>query len=51
MEDLTKTLDFLISNEKKRIEIGEIGKKTVEENFTWDINAKKVISIYDSLIK
>lgn len=51
VEDLTKTLDFLISNEKKRIEIGEMGKKAVEESFTWDINAKKVISIYDSLIK
>lgn len=51
VEDLTKTLDFLINNEEKRIEIGKRGRETVEENFTWDLNAKKVISIYNSLIK
>ncbi|KAJ49420.1 hypothetical protein BD780_003032 [Clostridium tetanomorphum] len=51
VHELIKVLDYLIGNEEARIDIGNNGKITVKENFTWDINAKKVISIYKSLLK
>lgn len=51
IEDLEKQLEFLIINKDKAIKIGENGKKTVEDNFTWQSSAEKVIDVYEELFK
>lgn len=51
IEELTETLDYLICNEEKRKEIGHNAKNEVINNYTWDMNAEKLINTYKSLIK
>lgn len=48
---LSMVLDSLIGDEKLRSRIGQSGRETVINNFTWDINAKKVISLYERLLQ
>lgn len=51
VDELTKVLEYLISNEAKRKEIGHNARNEVINNYTWDVNAKKTTNIYKSLIK
>ncbi|WP_061321106.1 glycosyltransferase [Clostridium botulinum] len=48
---LEKELKKLIVNKEIREEIGKNAKKTVLENFTWDINAKKTYNLYENILK
>ncbi|RXM77061.1 glycosyltransferase family 4 protein [Clostridium tetani] len=50
VDELVKTIDFLIKNPKKRMNIGKCAIKTVSDKFTWNVNADKIISIYNKVI-
>jgi glycosyltransferase involved in cell wall biosynthesis len=51
VESLIQQLEFLIENKDKALKIGENGRKTVEENFTWENSASKVKAIYNEILK
>ncbi|MCG4579507.1 glycosyltransferase family 4 protein [Clostridium cochlearium] len=50
IEELVKIMKFLIENPYKRIDIGKCAIKTVLNKFTWNVNADKMISIYNEMI-
>ena len=45
-DSLVDAFDFLLSHPEKAQEIGEKGKRTVLENYTWSKNVQKNIEIY-----
>jgi glycosyltransferase involved in cell wall biosynthesis len=47
--DLYLKLKHLLSDEKLRARLGAEARKTVEMNYTWDINAGKMQKIYSTL--
>ncbi|MFL0269794.1 glycosyltransferase [Candidatus Clostridium radicumherbarum] len=51
IESLVQAIDFLISNPDKADYIGKNAKESVINNFTWDINAKKTVEIYEHISK
>ena len=50
IEELVKIMKFLIENPHKRIDIGKCAIETVLNKFTWNVNADKMISIYNEMI-
>lgn len=50
IEELVKIMKFLIENPYKRIDIGKCAIETVLNKFTWNVNADKMISIYNEMI-
>lgn len=48
--ELVEIMDFIIKNPEKRINIGQCAIETVSNKFTWDVNADKMISIYNKII-
>lgn len=51
MEGLAVALKRLVADERLRRSFSEAGRKRVLENFTWEKVAKKLIKVYDDLIK
>jgi len=49
-EDLARILEYLLENEEKAVAIGNKGKLTVLNNFTWKHNAEKTISLYENIL-
>lgn len=50
-KDIADTIDYLLSNPDKRSEIGQKGKDTVINKFTWGQNANKTITVYREQLK
>ena len=50
IEELVKIMKFLIEKPYKRIDIGKCAIETVLNKFTWNVNADKMISIYNEMI-
>ena len=50
VDSLIEALDFLLRNPKEAKIIGEKARKIVLENYTWEKNAEKTISIYKKAI-
>lgn len=48
---LAKAIIFLLSDKIKRDQMGERGRKRVEELFSWDLAAKKTALVYEQVIK
>jgi glycosyltransferase involved in cell wall biosynthesis len=48
-EKLAEALSALLDNEQERKRLGENARKTIEENYTWDIISDKFITYYTSL--
>ena len=47
--DLTRSIVDLVSNEKKRQTIAGAALDYVVKNHTWDVNASKIIDVFNSL--
>jgi len=50
INDLMKTLDFLLSNQAQARKVGEKAKKIVLENYTWKHIIPKLIKIYEEAL-
>ncbi|MBC2580251.1 glycosyltransferase family 4 protein [Clostridium sp. DJ247] len=50
VEDLVKTLEYILENIEEAKAIGEQGRKTVLNEYTWLRNAQKTIDIYNDLL-
>ena len=48
LEDIIDKLNILVDDESKRIEMGEAGRKFIDENFNWDKIAKDFIDSVNS---
>jgi glycosyltransferase involved in cell wall biosynthesis len=48
---LVEALDFLLSHPEEAKAIGERGRELVLENYTWEKNAEKTITVYEELIR
>lgn len=51
IDEIVNVIDRLLDDKEKRISIGNKAKDTVINNFTWKINAQKVIKLYEELIE
>lgn len=51
IDSLVEALQFLIDNKQKALKIGKLGKETVINDFTWKKNAKKMLEVYEILVK
>jgi glycosyltransferase involved in cell wall biosynthesis len=51
VSDLAEKLDYLLSNDNQREELGEAGYKRFRENFTIEINVKGICGVYDEVLK
>jgi glycosyltransferase involved in cell wall biosynthesis len=49
-EDIKEALIKLIENDKLREKLGVTARKRVEENFTWEIVAKRYLSVYGEVL-
>lgn len=50
-KDLRKAIKYLIENEKERIKRGQLGKKIVNQEYTYDAYNKKIKELYLSIMK
>ncbi|MDY7019582.1 MAG: glycosyltransferase family 4 protein, partial [Chloroflexota bacterium] len=48
--DLAAAIKRLLSDEPLRQKMGEAGRKRIEQNFTWEQAAKKVLKVYEELL-
>ena len=49
-DDLARVLDNLLENPRLGIQVGARAQQTVQENYTWERNAREVIRIYEECI-
>jgi len=49
-KNLARTIRLLIANPERCREMGKLGRKRVEKNFTWEGNASALLSIYQKII-
>lgn len=49
VNDFAEKIMILYNNEKLRKDLGENGKKFIENKFTWEKTSKKLINLYDNL--
>ena len=47
---LAAAIKHLLSDEPLRRKMGEAGRKRIEQNFTWEQAAKKVLNVYEELL-
>lgn len=50
VDAVIKALDTLLSNPALAISLGEAGRKTVSEGYTWNQNASKTVEVYKELL-
>ena len=50
IDDYVNKILFLIDNREAASELGEEGKKIIEEEFLWEHSEKKLISLYNDLL-
>ncbi|WP_097026008.1 glycosyltransferase [Clostridium peptidivorans] len=50
-EEIYNILEILIKDKDKRNQVGQNARKYVEENLTWDINADKMINMYNNHLR
>lgn len=48
-QEISKTIQFIIDNPDKSEQMGKNGRKAVETKYNWEIESKKLISIYESI--
>ena len=51
IESLTRAIKYLLDHPMRRQEMGTIGKRVVEEHFTWPKTAEKTWQVYDQVLK
>ena len=51
VQDLVKTIEYILNNKEEARRVGEEGRKTVLSEYTWRRNAQKTIDIYNSVVK
>lgn len=49
--EIAEAIDFLVENPVRAREMGEKGKHAVHEYYNWHIEEKKLVELYNSLIK
>ena len=49
-KDFASSIIYLLQDEKKRKELGLVGRKAITECFSWEKIAEKTIQIYESII-
>ncbi|MCG3714139.1 glycosyltransferase family 4 protein [Arcobacter lacus] len=50
-QEIAQAINYLISNPKMAEEMGKNGKKAVLNNYNWDVEEKKLINTYNTVIK
>ncbi len=50
VDDLIHNLDYLLSDRSKAECMGEVGRKTVLDGYTWNQNAVKTVGIYKEML-
>jgi len=48
-EEIASAIEWLASNKEKAIEMGKNGRRAVLEKYNWDIEKKKLLSVYTTL--
>ena len=49
-KDITEKILYLINEPDKAKELGKKGRKLIEEKYNWEIESKKLIMVYNSLL-
>lgn len=50
-EEIRNTIQYLLNNKKEAYEMGQNGRKAVIAEYSWDIDSKKYIRLFDELLK
>jgi len=50
-EDLAEKVEYLYRHNDKREELGTNGRRAVEERYNWDIEGRKLLRLYNDLIR
>ncbi|MBN4051292.1 glycosyltransferase, partial [bacterium AH-315-M05] len=50
-QEIAKAISFLMDNHQTAKKMGENGIKRVKEEYNWDIEGKKLIDVYEKLLK
>ncbi len=49
--EIAKAIDYIIANPEEAVQMGERGRKLVEEKFNWRVESKKLVELYNYLLK
>jgi glycosyltransferase involved in cell wall biosynthesis len=50
-KEIAKNIEYLIEHPEELRQMGANGRKAVEEKYNWDIESKKMLKLYNTLIK
>jgi glycosyltransferase involved in cell wall biosynthesis len=50
-EEIARAITYLVNHHDLRKEMGENGRKAVLEKFNWEKESKKLIEIYEALVR
>ncbi|MGB0933333.1 MAG: glycosyltransferase family 4 protein [Lishizhenia sp.] len=50
IEEIASNINQLLNNKEKAIQLGENGRKAIEEKYSWDSQAENLLGLYDSLV-
>jgi glycosyltransferase involved in cell wall biosynthesis len=51
VEDITKSLEILYSDEEKRTRMGIKGNERVREHFIWELKATQILDLYEKILE
>lgn len=51
VDEIAKLLRELCDNEKERIRLGSNGREAIKNRYCWDIEQKKLIALYDDILR
>ena len=51
VEALANAISLLVSEPAKRVTMGLIGRRIVEQKFTWEKNAERTIAVYEEVLR
>jgi glycosyltransferase involved in cell wall biosynthesis len=50
-EDIARAIEYLIEHPEEARKMGQNGKKAVKEKYNWETESRKLIELYESLLK
>jgi glycosyltransferase involved in cell wall biosynthesis len=50
-KDLTKKIAYCIANKERMNQKGNLAKKRVEKNYSWDTNTHQTLQVYESVLQ
>lgn len=51
IEEIADTITYLLDHPEEAQQMGENGRRAIKEEFNWDVEEKKLLALYDDILK